>query len=41
MALFRELNDAGQTVVMVTHNPDNGKYADRTINLKDGNVMVR
>lgn len=41
MALFRELNDAGQTVVMVTHNPDNGKYADRTINLKDGKVMVR
>ena len=41
MALFRELNDAGQTVVMVTHNPDNGKYADRTINLKDGRVMVQ
>jgi putative ABC transport system ATP-binding protein len=38
MALFRELNDAGQTVVMVTHNPDNGRYADRTINLKDGMV---
>jgi putative ABC transport system ATP-binding protein len=36
MALFRELNDAGQTVVMVTHNPDNGRYADRTIVLKDG-----
>ncbi|NTV51071.1 MAG: ABC transporter ATP-binding protein [Geobacteraceae bacterium] len=41
MALFRELNDAGQTVVMVTHNPDNGKYSDRTINLKDGRVMVQ
>jgi putative ABC transport system ATP-binding protein len=39
MALFRELNDGGQTVVMVTHNPDNGKYADRTINLKDGRVV--
>ncbi len=39
MALFRELNDAGQTVVMVTHNPDNGKYSDRTINLKDGIVI--
>ncbi|MHB8058336.1 MAG: ABC transporter ATP-binding protein [Desulfuromonadaceae bacterium] len=38
MALFRELNDSGQTVVMVTHNPENGKYADRTINLKDGRV---
>jgi putative ABC transport system ATP-binding protein len=39
MALFRELNDGGQTVVMVTHNPDNGRYADRTITLKDGAVV--
>ena len=39
MALFRELNDSGQTVVMVTHNPDNGRYADRTITLKDGRVV--
>jgi putative ABC transport system ATP-binding protein len=40
MALFRELNAAGQTVVMVTHNPDNGRYADRTIHLKDGIVVA-
>ena len=39
MALFRELNAGGQTVVMVTHNPENGTYADRTINLKDGMVI--
>src|SRR5512138_3664852 len=39
MALFRELNDAGQTVVMVTHNPENGAYSDRTITLKDGMVV--
>ena len=39
MALFRELNDAGQTVVMVTHNPENGTYSDRTISLKDGMVL--
>ena len=39
MALFRELNDAGQTVVMVTHNPENGSYSDRTISLRDGMVM--
>ncbi len=39
MALFRELNDLGQTVVMVTHNPDNGRYADKTITLKDGKVV--
>ena len=39
MALFRELNENGQTVVMVTHNPDNCHYADRTIQLKDGMVV--
>jgi len=39
MALFRELNAGGQTVVMVTHNPDNGRYADRTITLRDGMVV--
>ena len=39
MALFRELNAAGQTVVMVTHNPENGRYADRTITLRDGMVI--
>jgi putative ABC transport system ATP-binding protein len=38
MALFRELNAQGQTVVMVTHNPEFGKYSDRTIHLKDGAV---
>jgi putative ABC transport system ATP-binding protein len=39
MTLFRELNAAGQTIVMVTHNPENGSYADRTIHLKDGIVV--
>ncbi|MBP1728004.1 MAG: transporter, ATP-binding protein [Deltaproteobacteria bacterium] len=41
MMLFRELNSAGQTVVMVTHNHENGAYADRTISLKDGLVVGR
>jgi len=39
MALFRELNRNGQTVVMVTHNPENCGYSDRTIHLKDGVVV--
>jgi putative ABC transport system ATP-binding protein len=39
MALFAELHRAGQTIVMVTHNPDNGRYAQRTIRLKDGMVV--
>jgi putative ABC transport system ATP-binding protein len=40
MGLFRALNDAGQTVVMVTHNPGNCDYSDRTIHLKDGLVAA-
>lgn len=39
MALFRELNDEGQTVVMVTHNPENCQYTDRTIHIRDGRVI--
>jgi putative ABC transport system ATP-binding protein len=40
MGLFRELNRGGQTVVMVTHNPENCAYADRTIHLRDGMVVT-
>ena len=39
MALFRALNEAGQTVVMVTHNQENCSYADRTIVLRDGLIV--
>ena len=39
MALFSRLHQAGQTIVMVTHNPENGSYAQRTIRLKDGLVQ--
>jgi len=40
MNLFRSLNGAGQTVVMVTHNPENCDYSDRTIVLRDGLVAA-
>lgn len=36
MDLFSRLNKSGQTIVMVTHNPENGRFANRTIWLKDG-----
>jgi putative ABC transport system ATP-binding protein len=39
MTLFKTLNDARQTVVMVTHNQDNCRYSDRSINLRDGMVV--
>ncbi len=38
MALFQELNGEGLTVIMVTHNPENCAYFDRTLVLRDGLV---
>ncbi len=36
MALIGELNDSGLTILMVTHNPNNCVYMDRTIMMQDG-----
>jgi putative ABC transport system ATP-binding protein len=36
--LLKELNKSGQTIVMVTHEPELGKRADRIIWLRDGVV---
>ncbi len=36
MELLRELNEEGQTMVMVTHNAENRRYFDRTVVLRDG-----
>jgi putative ABC transport system ATP-binding protein len=36
MALFRELNRQGTTIVQVTHSEKNAAYGNRIINLKDG-----
>jgi putative ABC transport system ATP-binding protein len=38
MAVFEELHDQGQTVVMVTHEPDIAAFAERIITLRDGKV---
>ena len=37
--LFRSLNEGGQTIVMVTHNPENAGNSSRTIFLKDGRIQ--
>ncbi len=39
MALFQELNDAGITVVMVTHEADIGNHAKRIVLFRDGHVV--
>jgi putative ABC transport system ATP-binding protein len=38
MRLFGDLHATGQTVIMVTHEPDIAAYADRVIVLRDGQV---
>ncbi|MFK3870867.1 ABC transporter ATP-binding protein [Pseudoalteromonas rhizosphaerae] len=40
MAMLRELNREGTTVIMVTHSEKEGNYADRLVRLLDGQVMV-
>ena len=39
MALLKDLHRQGRTIVLVTHEPDIARYAERTIHLKDGQVV--
>ena len=36
MNLFKELNDQGQTIILITHEEDIAKQSKRLINIKDG-----
>jgi putative ABC transport system ATP-binding protein len=38
MALFAKLHEAGNTIVLVTHEPDVAAHAHRTISIRDGQV---
>jgi putative ABC transport system ATP-binding protein len=38
MTLFNELNDDGQTIVMVTHEDEIAAHASRVIHMRDGKV---
>jgi len=38
MALFDRLHDEGNTIILVTHEPDIADYAHRIISIRDGSV---
>ncbi len=39
LSIFRELNNKGQTIIMVTHEKEYGALADRIIHLNDGRIV--
>jgi len=39
MDLLRELNRDGQTIVMVTHEPEIAEFAQRQVHMMDGNIL--
>jgi len=41
LELFKELNEEGRSIVMVTHSPDIARHAKEIINLQDGHVIKR
>ena len=40
MELFSELHEQGMTVVLVTHDPNIARYAERVVTFKDGAVVT-
>jgi putative ABC transport system ATP-binding protein len=39
LALFEQLHREGQTIILVTHEPDVARHAKRIIRMKDGKVL--
>jgi putative ABC transport system ATP-binding protein len=39
MEIFKELHKGGQTIIMVTHETEYSKFAERIINLDDGRIV--
>ncbi len=39
MGMFKTLNEAGVTIVMVTHEDEVAAYAKRTVRLRDGHIV--
>ncbi|MBL3648138.1 ABC transporter ATP-binding protein [Bacillus vallismortis] len=40
LSLFSELHQEGKTIIMITHDPDVAKKADRTVFIRDGELVL-
>jgi putative ABC transport system ATP-binding protein len=40
MTLFRQLNEGGRTIIMVTHDPETARHAKRVIRVRDGLIVA-
>jgi len=42
LELLRDLNKrTGQTILMITHNPEAAAFADRTVHMRDGRILEK
>jgi putative ABC transport system ATP-binding protein len=40
LSILRDLNERlGQTVLMITHNPEAAAYGHRTVHMQDGRIL--
>ncbi|HEY3052740.1 MAG TPA: ABC transporter ATP-binding protein [Thermoanaerobaculia bacterium] len=39
MGIFQQLNDAGKTIVLITHEPDIAQHAKRIVHVRDGRIQ--
>ena len=39
MRIFKELHSEGKTVIVVTHDPEVAKHAQRIVKIRDGRVV--
>jgi putative ABC transport system ATP-binding protein len=39
MDIFQKLNDAGKTIVLITHEPEIAQHAKRIVHVRDGLIQ--
>jgi putative ABC transport system ATP-binding protein len=40
LKLMKDLNErTGQTILMITHDPEAASYASRTVHIRDGRIV--